>query len=118
MARVTRVAARIAELTRPGGHCVITMNCHNTRFFRSYYARFYKLVDRHHDEIRSLVEKGEPVKLEFDIRNGFDLTISDLSLEPAPKKEPLLAVERISANVASISSGICGLGVAAAARSS
>jgi 2-polyprenyl-3-methyl-5-hydroxy-6-metoxy-1,4-benzoquinol methylase len=43
-----QVAARIAELTRPGGHCVVTMNCHNTRFFRSYYSRLYKLIDRHH----------------------------------------------------------------------
>ena len=42
------VADRIARLLRPGGHCVMTMNCHNTQFFRGYYSKLYRVIDHHH----------------------------------------------------------------------
>ena len=43
------LAARcISDWVRPGGHLVVTMNTHNTRFFRAYYAALYRLIDHHH----------------------------------------------------------------------
>jgi SAM-dependent methyltransferase len=42
------VVEKIATSLRPGGHCVLTLNSHNTRFFRAYYSLLYKLIDPHH----------------------------------------------------------------------
>lgn len=41
-------ANHIAEWVKPGGHLVLTMNTHNTRFFRAYYSKLYRLIDHHH----------------------------------------------------------------------
>ncbi len=43
-----RVIEKIASLLSPGGHCVVTMNCHNTRWFRAYYSNLYRVIDHHH----------------------------------------------------------------------
>ena len=42
------VSRVIRSMLAPGGHLVMSMNCHRTRFFRDYYSRLYRLVDRHH----------------------------------------------------------------------
>jgi SAM-dependent methyltransferase len=43
-----QVVRRIAGWLKPGGFCVVTMNSHNTRFFRDYYRRLYRVIDHHH----------------------------------------------------------------------
>ena len=42
------VVENIARSLRPGGHCILTLNSHNTRFFRAYYRLLYKVIDPHH----------------------------------------------------------------------
>ncbi len=42
------VVGTIRDSLKPGGHCVMTLNCHNTRLFRAYYAALYRFVDHHH----------------------------------------------------------------------
>jgi len=64
--------ANIARCLRPGGYCVLTMNSHNTRFFRAYYALLYRVIDSHHPfqftpaDVRRLFDgftclKAEPI---------------------------------------------------------
>ena len=43
-----RAVANIVKHLRPGGHVVMTMNSHNTAFFRNYYSRMYRVIDQHH----------------------------------------------------------------------
>jgi len=63
------VVRKIAGLLRPGGHCVTTMNCHNTRFFRSYYSKLYRVIDHHHpfqftpDDMLRLFEGFAPIEV-------------------------------------------------------
>lgn len=65
-----RVVRNIAESLRPGGHCVVTMNSHNTRLFRAYYAWFYRLIDSHHpyqltvQGVKELFGRFSPVAIE------------------------------------------------------
>lgn len=42
------VLNKAKELVKPGGHIVILLNCHNTSFFRWYFATFYRYIDSHH----------------------------------------------------------------------
>jgi len=62
-----QVVRRIREILRPGGHCVVTMNTHNTRFFRNYYKLFYRFIDPHHpfqfttDDVLALFGQFTPV---------------------------------------------------------
>jgi len=41
-------AQRMSDWVRPGGHLVLTMNTHNTSFFRAYYSALYRVIDHHH----------------------------------------------------------------------
>jgi SAM-dependent methyltransferase len=43
-----QAVGHIAGVLRSGGHCVVTLNVHNTRLMRSYYAGLYRLIDHHH----------------------------------------------------------------------
>ncbi len=62
-----RVVRHMRDWLRPGGHAVVTMNTHNTRFFREYYRRLYRVIDHHHphqftaDDVRSLFGDFVPV---------------------------------------------------------
>ena len=40
--------ARMDRYLRPGGHLVISLNCHVTDFFHGYYRRFYRYIDSFH----------------------------------------------------------------------
>lgn len=61
-------ASRITQMLEPGGHLVLTMNCHNTRLFRSYYSRLYRVIDHHHpfqftpDDVQALFGELELVE--------------------------------------------------------
>ena len=43
-----RAAGKFDECLRPGGHLIVSLNCHNTDFFYKYYSRFYRFIDRYH----------------------------------------------------------------------
>ena len=43
-----QAVANMRKHLRPGGHVVMTMNSHNTAFFRNYYSRLYRVIDPHH----------------------------------------------------------------------
>ncbi|HEX9635925.1 MAG TPA: class I SAM-dependent methyltransferase [Acidobacteriota bacterium] len=63
-----RVACQIERLLRPGGHLVLTMNCHNHTWSRAYYAALYRAIDPHHpyqftpDDVQELFSRLVPVK--------------------------------------------------------
>ena len=63
-----RVVRQIERLLRPGGHVVLTMNCHNTRLFRAYYSKLYWAIDSHHPyqftpaDVRKLFFQFTPVE--------------------------------------------------------
>jgi|GEM_PF-2597922 SAM-dependent methyltransferase len=43
-----RAADMVDRHLNPGGHVIISLNCHNTHFFVRYYTRFYRFIDPYH----------------------------------------------------------------------
>ncbi len=44
----SQASRNLSESLAPGGHLILSVNCHNTEFFCKYYSRFYHSVDRYH----------------------------------------------------------------------
>jgi len=43
-----QAARKMNECLIPGGHLILSLNCHNWYFFYKYYRRFYRCIDRYH----------------------------------------------------------------------
>lgn len=66
----TKVAKRLDSILKNNGHIIISLNCHNTDFFRNYYRMFYRRIDKYHPyhfnkkDLLNLFENYDVVKIE------------------------------------------------------